>query len=127
MEKKNKIIQVYAIIICIISVVTFIISVTSIASAIIDRTDPLYSGRYEVSLSSFENFKLDVLKSTQKEQAYIPDDGTILKMYESAKTDKINSVEHQSYRTIVVSSLIIAICLILFGLHWWLMKKMGKE
>ncbi len=127
MEKKNKIIQVYAVIICVVAVITFIISVSSIVSAAIDRTDPLYTGRFEQKLASFENFKMDVLKTTQKDQAFIPDDETINGMYEAAKENKIMTVQHQTFRTMIVSSLIIIISLILFGVHWWLMRKMGKE
>lgn len=127
MEKKNKAIQVYAIIICIIAVITIIISVSDLVSSMIDKSNPLYARRYEMNLASFENFKMDALKSTQKDQAFIPDDQTLLKMYESAKADKINLVKHQTHRTIIVSSLIIVISIVLFGFHWWLMRKMAKE
>ena len=125
MEKKQKPIQIYAIIVCIISVITIIISLSSLVTALIDKGDP-YAGRYEMNLTSFENFKMSVLKTTQKDQAYIPDDETIQKMYESAKTEKMNSVQHETYRNIVVSSLITALALILFGFHWWVMRKMAK-
>ncbi len=127
MEKKQKIIQVYAVIICVVAVITFLISVSSIVSAAIDRSDPLYAGRFEQKLSSLENFKVDVLKSTQKDQAFIPNDEEIHGMYEAAKGNKIKTVQHQSFRTIMVSSLIIVICIILFGSHWWLMRKIGKS
>jgi hypothetical protein len=127
MEKKQKIIQIYAVIICIVSIIAFLISMSGLVSSIIDRNDPLYTGRSDTNLASFENFKMDVLKSTQKDQAYIPDEETLLKMYEEAKIDKIKRVEHNTYRDIVVSSFIIVISLILFGTHWWLMKKMKYE
>ena len=127
MEKKQKAIQIYAIIICIISVITILTSLSSLVSALIDRSDPLYANSYQLNLTSFENFKMEVLKTTQKEQAYIPDDQTLLKMYEDAKADKINLTKHQTYRTIVVSSLITVFCIILFGAHWWIIKKVSKE
>ena len=126
MEKKQKIIQVYAVIICIVSVITFLIAVSSIVSAMIDRSDPLYADRYEMSLSSFENFKMEVLKTTQKDQAYIPDDNTIQMMFEDAKTNKINNVMHYTKNTIIVSSIIIIICIFLFTSHWIIMRKIGK-
>ncbi len=126
MEKRQKIIQVYAVIICIVTVITVIISTSSLVSAVIDRSNPLHSGSYELKLTSFENFKMDALKSSQKDQAYIPDDEALLVMYDAAKADKIRSVQHRSYRTIIVSCLIIGICVILFGSHWWLLRKMGK-
>ena len=127
MEKKHKIMQVYAVIICVVAVITFLISVTSIVSAIMDRSDPLHAWQYEVKLSSYENFKMDVLKSSQKDQAYIPDETTLLKMYESAKNDRILTVEHRSTTTITVSGIVIVICLILFGTHWILLRKMNRK
>ena len=128
MEKKQKIIQIYAVIICVIAVITILISLSSLVSSYIDKSDPLavtiYSDRNNASLASFENFKMDILKSVQKDQAYIPDDKTIHKMYEEAKTAKIKTVEHRTHRDIIVSGLIMAIALVLFGSHWWLIKKM---
>lgn len=128
MEKKQKIIQVYAVIVCVIAVITILISLSSLVSAYIDKSDPLavtvYSGKDTPSLSSFENFKMDVLKSTQKDQAYIPDDQTLHKMFDEAKLDKIKTVEHRTQRDIIVSGMIMVIAVILFGSHWWLMKKM---
>ncbi len=127
MEKKHKIMQVYAVIICVVTVITFLISVSAIVSAMMDRSDPLHAWRSEVKLSSLENFKMDVLKSSQKDQAYVPDDATILKMYESAKNDKILNVQHQSTTTITVSGIVIVICLVLFGTHWVLLRKMTRQ
>ena len=119
--------QVYAVIICVVTVITFLISVSSIVSAMMDRSDPLYARRSEVNLSSFENFKMDALKSIQKDQAYVPDDTTMLKMYESAKNDKILNVQHRSTTTITVSGIVIVICLLLFGTHWVLLRKMTRQ
>ena len=127
MEKKHKVMQVYAVIVCVVTIITIIISATSLISALIDRSDPLYADRFEINLASFENFKMDALKATQKDQAYIPDDQILLKMYDSAKEDKIKSVMHQTNRTIIVSSLITGLALILFITHFLFMKKLGKE
>ena len=119
--------QVYAVIICVVTVITFLISVSSIVSAMMDRSDPLHARRSEVNLSSYENFKMDVLKSTQKDQAYIPDDKTIQEMYQSAKNDKITTVLHQTNNIITVSGIIIVICIILFISHWILLRKISKQ
>lgn len=128
MEKKQKIIQVYAVIICVIAVITILISLSSLVSSYIDKSDPLavtiYSNSNQASLASYENFKMDILKSTQKDQAYIPDDQTLHKMYDEAKSAKIKMVEHRANRDITVSAIIMVIALILFGSHIWLIKKM---
>ncbi len=124
MDKKRNIIQVYAIIVNVVAIIAFLISVTSLVSALIDRNEPLYTSSYnDADLSSFEKYKLDVLNSTNKDASYVPDDDAILKMYEDAKVEKINKVDHQSFRTIVVSGLIIGFCIILFAFHWGLVKK----
>ena len=55
MEKKRSIIQVYAIIVNVVAIITFIISLTSLISAVIDRSAPLYVGGYnQTDLSSAE-------------------------------------------------------------------------
>jgi hypothetical protein len=125
MEKKRKIIQVYAIIVNVVVLITFIIATTNLVSALIDRSDPIYAGNTKVDLSSFQKYKLDVLSSTQENAAFIPTDETIHEMYDAAKTDRINRVNHQTFRTIMVSSVILGLCVILFGFHWWLAKKYG--
>ncbi|NOQ92780.1 MAG: hypothetical protein GQ552_08720 [Flavobacteriaceae bacterium] len=128
MDKKQKIIQIYAVIICVIAVITILITLSGLVSSYIDKSDPLavtiYSNNNRASLSSYENFKMDILKSTQKDQAYIPDDQTLHKMYEEAKKAKIKMVEHRANRDITVSSIIMVIALILFISHFWLIKKM---
>ena len=123
MEKKRKIIQVYAVIVNAVAIITFIIAATSLISAVIDRNAPLYAGYNKTDLSSFEKYKLDVMSSTSKDAAFIPTDEAIQDMYEASKTDKVNKVNHQSFRTITVSSVVIVISLILFGFHWKLFKK----
>ena len=127
MEKKRKIIQVYAIIVCIVSIITFIICVSILVSSILNRSDPLLSGYSKKDLSSFENYKMEVMQSIEKDQAYIPDDDEINKMYEAAKDEKIQKVLHESKTNIVVTSILIIICIILFFSHWWMIRKHNKS
>lgn len=127
MEKKRSIIQVYAIIVNVVAIIAFIIALANLVSAVIDKNDPLYTSSYnESDLSSFEKYKLDVLSNSTKDAAYVPDDITIRTMYEDAKLQKINKVNHQSFRTIMVSSMVIVFCMLLFGFHWWLAKKYSQ-
>lgn len=123
MEKKRRPIQIYAILVNVVSVIAFLIAATSLVSSLIDRGNPLYAGYSQIDLSSFDKYKMDVLGSTTKDAVYVPTDDEIRTMYEAAKTDKINQMMHRSWRDMVVSGIIIVISLILFGSHWWLMKK----
>jgi len=129
MEKQNRIPQIYGYAVCLVTVVTFLISVTTLMNAVIDLSDPLHAdGRFRgaPSLASFENYKMDVLKSPQAELAYIPDDQTLRAMYESARDDQIQSVKHWALRSIIVSGLLIVLCVVFFGTHWRWMRRLAK-
>lgn len=136
MEKPHRVAQFYGYTVCLVTVITFLISVTSLTNAIIDLGDPLhasqsYSREKTPSLASFENYKMDVLRAPQKEgetakAAYVPDDQTLRAMYEAAKTDKIQFAQHQANRSIIVDILLIVICVVLFGTHWRWMRKLAR-
>ena len=136
MEKPHRMAQIYGYIVCLVAVITFIICLANIIPAILDLGDPLHAGSVfsmqgSPSLASFENYKMDILKSSskegeQKEQAYVPDDQTIRSMFEAAKSDKIQTARHQSIRTITVSSIIILVSIALFITHWMWMKRLNK-
>jgi len=123
MEKRRKPVQVYGIIVCIVSIITFIICLGILVSSIIDRSDPLLSGYSRYDLSSFENFKMDKLGSFKENQAYTPTDQELRNAYEAAKEEKINKLMHNTLNSIVVSSTILAITIILFFIHWYMIKK----
>ena len=128
--------QIYGYTVCLVAVITFLICVTNLVESLMERQDPLHAGWNQQgapSLASFENYKMDILKSVPagdptKGQSYVPDDATLRAMYESAKNDKIQSEMHRSGRTIVVSSLVLIISIILFITHWrWMRKNFSGE
>lgn len=137
MEKTNRMPQVYGYLICLVAVITFIICLANIIPSIIDLGDPLhsrslYNMQNSPSLASFENYKMDILKSVDKEitgasQAYIPDDQTIHAMYESAKADVIQNVVHASVRTIIVSGIILLVSIVLFITHLNWMRRLSRH
>ena len=137
MEKPQRVPQVYGYTVCLVAVIAFIISVSSLIPAIMDLGDPMHAGSMFIaanspSLASFENYKMDVLKSTSKEgdatrQEYIPDDATLKKMFEAAKEDRISNARHMSMRTIYVCSIIILISIGLFAIHWVWMRRIVKK
>jgi len=130
MEKQSKVPAIYGYAVCLVTVITIIISVADLVNAVIDLGDPLHAERdYQKSpsLASFENYKMDILTSSDKEQSFVPDDKTLLAVYESAKDDKIRSVKHRTKRSVMVSSILIVICLVLFVTHWRWMRKLSKS
>ena len=127
MEKKTKIPQVYGYAVCIVAIITMLISVADLINSVIDASDPLYTWGDDQRLSSYENFKMDALKSGKNEASYVPDDATIRTMYEDAKNHKIRRVKHQTTKSIIVSSILIVLSLTLFITHWRWMRKIDKQ
>jgi len=129
MEKKSKAPLVYGYAVCIVAVITFLISVAGIIFAVMDLGDPLYAGRNynKVSLASFENYKMDMLKSPDEKQAWVPDDNTLKAMYEAEKDDVIRRVKHDSMRSLYINAVLIIICIVLFLTHWRWMRRAGRK
>jgi hypothetical protein len=127
MEKKTKIPQVYGYAVCIVAIITILISVTTLINSVMDASDPLYAWGGDQQLSSFENFKVDALKSGKDEASYVPNDETLRVMYDDAKNHKIRRVKHQTTKSMIVSSILIVISVTLFIIHWRWMRKVDKQ
>ena len=122
--------QIYGYTVCIVSVITFLICISTLLNAFFDLQDPLHSGYNpsgSPSLVAYENYKMDVLKNLPKSDDgnLIPNEQTIKVMYEAARNDKITSVKHQAHRSIVISIILIVISITLFTTHWLWIRKMN--
>lgn len=122
MENKTKIPQVYGYSVCIVAIITFLITLAGIISSVIESTDPLHSWGNQ-HLSSFENFKMHTVNSNNNENNYLPDDNTLRIMYEDAKDYEIRKVKLQTTKSIFTNGLIFLISIILFIIHWRWMKQ----
>ena len=130
MEKRSRIQQIYGYAVCLVTVITFLISLTSLVINIIDLGDPLHAERGFESLASFEIYKIDVLKSLQKEgeSSVLPDDQTLHAMYKDSKAEAIQAVLHRAHRSIIVESLLIILCGVFFSTHFmWVRKPVSTE
>lgn len=128
MEKKSKAPLVYGYAVCLVAVITFLISIAGIIFAVMDMGDPIYAGnRYnKPSIASFENYKMDMLKSQSDKETWVPDNATLRSMFEAEMTDHIKRVKHDSLRNIYLNGSLIIICIVLFFTHWRWMRKLGK-
>jgi len=130
-EKSQKIQMVYGYAVCLVAVITFLISITSMVSSLMDLTDPINAyrtyGKDAPSLASYENYKIDIIRSIDPGHEIELDDATLMLMYEAAQQDAISKVKHNAYRSVIVSSLVLLICIILFTTHWIWMRKLSKK
>ena len=122
---KSKAVQVYGYVVCVVCVITLLICLGGLITAIIDLGDPFHSSyQYKESLSSFENYKVEAMKSITQDAAYIPDDTALREMYDAAKEEIIARKVHMDRRNIIVNSIIIVIACVLFFIHWkYLVKR----
>ena len=127
MGKSRSLLQTYAIIINVVAIIVAIICISSLVSNLLDAMDPIHASRSADNLSSFENFKMEAMKSVSKEQAYIPSDEEFHSMYEAARADKISKVMHGVWRNSITNSIVLIISLLLFLTHYRLMKKWEVE
>ncbi|MHC5023025.1 MAG: hypothetical protein ACYTGG_03815 [Planctomycetota bacterium] len=125
MDKRSRFAQIYGYLVCLVAVITFLICIGNIVAAAFDLSDPLHAwGDFEQQriLSSFENYRMDVLSSLPEGQP-VPDDESIRAMYEAAREAQIQTVRMQSMRTITVSGLLVVVSVALFVAHWiWLRR-----
>lgn len=130
-EKSQRIQMVYGYAVCLVAVITFLISITSMVSSLMDLTDPINAyrtyGQDAPSLASYENYKIDIIRSLDPEYGITLDDATLQSMYEAAKDDAIAKVKHNAYRTVIVSSLVLLVCIILFTTHLIWMRRLSKK
>ncbi len=124
MGKSKSLIQIYAIVVNIVAVITFLTCATNLISSLIDKADPLYSSRSAEHLSSFESYKLERMKSVDKDQVYVPTDQELMAMYEADKTNILKRIMHGINKSLMVSGLILIVSVLLFIIHWRIMKKL---
>ena len=133
MNKPHPMAQIQGYIVCLVAVITFLICISNLITAIIDHGDPLHAG-YDFdkksSLASFEIYKMDLLGSSAKDgdgkSAYMPDDQTLRAMYDAAKAEKISNSLHDTNRTIIVCVILLIISIVIFATHWLWVRKLAK-
>jgi len=134
MEKSYKIPQLYAYAICLIAVVTFLVSITEVVTAFIDKGDPLHSNSYTLDedLASFEVYKMSILSRSKTRTGenisdYTPNDEELKAMYDAIIKDKTITVNHKIKKTFIVDGILISLCLLLFFTHWFWIRGLTKK
>ncbi|MFN9114851.1 MAG: hypothetical protein ACOVP6_06320 [Lacibacter sp.] len=131
----NKIIpQVYGYLVCIVAVITFLVSTGQLLNAIVDRADPIHAdGYYDggSTLSTFEAYKLEKMNAVQHadslSRAQIPDNNTLRSMYETEKAEKLAAAKHRNFRSLFVSSVLLVLSFSLFLFHWRWLRSISKQ
>jgi hypothetical protein len=127
--------QFYGYGVCLIAIVTILVSASTFVEALFDRAEPLQAaGRYgfEGSLTSFESYRATQLQREGPPSRAVPDGtqparGDTLTTaeqrarYEALRADHMARVSFDSMRRLVRSGLLMLIAAALFTAHWrWL-------
>lgn len=136
MNKQNRIAQIYGYLVCLVAVITVLISSAQLINALLDKSDPMHARERTMSggqnLTTFEVYKMDKLKSTQKAVDTMQmqnriDDTMLRSMYQAERDDLVASVNHRTTRDAIVNGLLLLIAFLLFVFHWRWLRKMAKE
>ena len=124
--------QFYGYSVCFVAVIAVLVSVGGLGGVIVEWSDPLHAAEFggfpQRSLASFEAYKMDVLNPPyggpqSTGLRYVPDDDTLRRMYEAAKTDRLQSVRLRLRRSVVSNGLTMVMGVVLFAIHWrWLRR-----
>ncbi|HVF39984.1 MAG TPA: hypothetical protein VM939_08785 [Gemmatimonadaceae bacterium] len=136
MERSGRIAQWYGYAVCFVAIITFLLTAKNIIDATFDLSAPLRVERYGMggSLASFEAYKRsrdDRMSQRPMTTATGPvspprtySDAELRAIFEDERRDAIENVRFRATRSLVSNSLMIAIALILFVLHWrWLRRQ----
>jgi len=133
---KARISQIYGYLVCLIAVVTFLVSLNSAVGAAIDLSDPLYSSRFRADprLASFEVYRVEMqqrgMLAPVPAEAAAPaptDTAELRAAFEAAREDHIRSVQFQARRELATSGLLVVVAAGLFIIHWVWLRRLGAR
>ena len=138
MERTNRIAQVYGYAVCLVAIITILISLTQIVNAAFNLSSPLRAEGYGrggplTSYSAYKREQLQRVKAPERPPAgapgrdsvnAVPTDAEIRQMFEDERLEQIGNVRFRAMRTLVTSTLLIVIATGLFFMHWrWLRRE----
>lgn len=132
MARSPRIGQWYGYTVCLVAVITFLISVQAVVNQAFTLSNPLRaSSRYGSSLSSFEAFEATQDMAPRREPgdsaAPVPAQD-LRRRYEVLRTEQIEQSRFDATRSLVASGLLMLLAIGLFLWHWrWLRALPANE
>lgn len=133
MARGSWIAQAYGYVVCIVAVITFLISVSGFVDAMFERSNPLQAGNRfgPGSMTSFEAYQATHqdgrptrVSPNASDQSDTLTTAQLRARYEVLRADQLAQVRYSSSMRLVRSGLLIVICGVLFVTHWrWLQRQ----
>ncbi len=128
MEKPSRVRQWYGYTVCLIAVITGLISVTGALNNAFDLSNPLGGERsFDGSLTSFEAYKATrdrrLPPSDQRATSDTASETTLRTRYEALRADRIAQRRFEAGKGFVTDFILLVIAAALFVTHWrWLRR-----
>ena len=138
MDRSSRIAQAYGYAVCLIAIITVLISASQIVTAAFNLSDPLRAEGFGrgFTVTSYAAYKREQQRPaiptraspSAPDSAVAPPTETELRqMFEDERMDQIGNVRFRSMRTLVTSVLMIIVASGLFLMHWrWLRREDQK-
>ena len=134
MDKSNRIAQLYGYTVCIIAVLTFLLSGSTFLESAMHRSDPLTSDRFaygQLDYSSFESWKASresqaaMFDRISKEAARPAEPDSVLRpRYEEMRAAEIANARVRATQGMIRSGFALLAAIVLFVTHWvWLRRQ----
>ncbi|MDQ2670827.1 MAG: hypothetical protein M3Y31_09365 [Gemmatimonadota bacterium] len=129
MERRTWIAQAYGYLVCLIAVVTLLITLHGLIDAGFRLASPMEAEfGYDPMMSSFEGFR--AARAEQRpaapggQAAPAPTDAELRREYEAIRAARLAQSRFQARRSITTNGLLLVTALVLFGVHWrWLKRE----
>ena len=123
MAKPNRVRQWYGYTVCLVALITALISLAGVVNNAFDLSSPL-SDSYGTSLTSFEAYKStrSVSSSPSPVTDAVSDSGLHVR-YEALRADRIVQRSFRARKGLVTDIVLLLVAIGLFGTHWrWLRR-----
>ncbi len=134
MSRENRVAQIYGYAVCLVAVITALLSVPSIVQNIFTLVAPLASDRgFGRSMTSFEAYKATYERGPSEAPAApsvaaaeprpVPPDSVLRREYEARRAERLTNVRFEASRSLTGSGLLLGLAVGLFAGHWrWLRR-----
>ena len=131
MDQPRWIPQLYGYVVCVIAVITILISLNSVVNNVFEFAEPEMSREVtgEFGGRSLEACRQRYMRTTSATRpvepaavsAAIPPDSVLMALCSEERAERVVAVRHRALRSLVTSTLMLLVAGVLFAVHWrWL-------
>jgi hypothetical protein len=132
-ESPNRVAEMYGYTVCLVCVVTALISAGNIVGGLFDRGHPLQNEMgFGASLASFEAFRATYARERMisPEANALPDtasEATLRARFEGLRQDRIAATAYRTSKQLVTGGVMLGFAVALFLVHWkWLARQRAR-